>query len=115
MQPVYRQIVSQIKDKIVHGELTEETVLPSIRILSKDINVSALTVKKAYDQLNKEGFILTVHGKGSYVIYVSQEQMLEKKKKVKSEFKQTICKARNCGMEEKEIIKEFFKILREDT
>lgn len=81
MQPVYEQIVSQIKDKIVHGELIEETMLPSVRTLAKDIRVSALTVKKAYDQLEAEGFVVTVHGKGSYVACASQAQMLEEKKK----------------------------------
>ena len=62
MQPVYEQIVCQVKDKIVHGELIEETMLPSVRTLAKDIKVSALTVKKAYDQLEAEGFVVTVHG-----------------------------------------------------
>ena len=50
MQPVYEQIVCQIKDRIMHGELIEETMLPSVRTLAKEIKVSALTVKKAYDQ-----------------------------------------------------------------
>ena len=63
MQPVYEQIVCQIKDKIMHGELIEETMLPSVRTLAKEIKVSALTVKKAYDQLEEEGFVVTVHGK----------------------------------------------------
>ncbi len=57
MQPVYEQIVYQIKDRIVHGELMEETMLPSVRTMAKEIKVSALTVKKAYDQLEMEGFI----------------------------------------------------------
>lgn len=115
MQPVYEQIVSQIKDKIVHGELIEETMLPSVRTLAKDIRVSALTVKKAYDQLEAEGFVVTVHGKGSYVACASQVQMLEEKKKeVESELEQTIRKARSCGMEDGEI-KELFEIVLEDT
>lgn len=115
MQPVYEQIVSQIKDKIVHGELIEETMLPSVRTLAKDIKVSALTVKKAYDQLETEGFVVTVHGKGSYVACASQAQMLEEKKKeVESELEQTIRKARSCGMEDSEI-RELFEIVLEDT
>jgi len=114
MQPVYEQIVCQVKDKIVHGELIEETMLPSVRTLAKDIKVSALTVKKAYDQLEAEGFVVTVHGKGSFVACASQAQMLEEKKKeVESEFEQTIRKARSCGMEDKEI-RELFEIVLED-
>ena len=64
MQPIYEQIVEQTKEKIMHGELTEETTLPSVRTLAKDLKVSALTVKKAYDALEQEGFVNTVHGKG---------------------------------------------------
>ena len=115
MQPVYEQIVCQIKDKIMHGELIEETMLPSVRTLAKDIKVSALTVKKAYDQLEAEGFVVTVHGKGSFVACANQAQMLEEKKKeVEVEFEQTIRKARSCGMEDKEI-QELFEIVLEDS
>lgn len=81
MQPVYEQIVNQVKDKIMHGELIEETMLPSVRTLAKEIKVSALTVKKAYDQLDAEGFVVTVHGKGSFVASANQARMLEEKKK----------------------------------
>ncbi len=114
MQPVYEQIVNQVKDKIMHGELIEETMLPSVRTLAKEIKVSALTVKKAYDQLEAEGFVVTVHGKGSFVASANQARMLEEKKKeVESEFEQAIRKARSCGMEENEI-KELFEIVLED-
>ena len=115
MQPVYEQIVCQIKDKIMHGELIEETMLPSVRTLAKNIKVSALTVKKAYDQLEAEGFVVTVHGKGSFVACANQAQMLEEKKKeVETEFEQTIRKARSCGMEDKEL-QELFEIVLEDS
>ena len=73
MQPIYDQIVSQIKDKIMHGEIKEESMLPSVRSLAKELKVSALTVKKAYDSLELEGFIVTVHGKGSFVASINQE------------------------------------------
>ena len=115
MQPIYEQIVNQIKDKIMHGELLEETMLPSVRTLAKDLKVSALTVKKAYDQLEDEGFVNTVHGKGSFVACANQAQMLEEKKKeVESEFEQTIRKARSCGMEDTEI-RELFEIVLEES
>ena len=115
LQPIYEQIVNQIKDKIMHGELLEETMLPSVRTLAKDLKVSALTVKKAYDQLEEEGFVNTVHGKGSFVACANQAQMLEEKKKeVESEFEQTIKKARSCGMEDTEI-RELFEIVLEES
>lgn len=114
MQPIYEQIVGQIKEKIMHGELLEETMLPSVRTLAKELKVSALTVKKAYDQLEVEGFIVTVHGKGSFVACAGQEQMLEEKKKeVEAEFEQTIRKAKSCGMEDTEI-RELFEIVLEE-
>ncbi|MBO5033152.1 MAG: GntR family transcriptional regulator [Lachnospiraceae bacterium] len=115
MQPIYDQIVNQIKDKIMHGELLEETMLPSVRTLAKDLKVSALTVKKAYDRLEEEGFVITVHGKGSFVACANQAQMLEEKKKeVEAEFEQSIRKARSCGMEEQEI-RELFEIVLEES
>lgn len=68
MQPIYEQIVEQIKRQIVQQELTEGTPLPSVRVLAKDLKISALTVKKAYDFLEQEGLIATVHGKGSFIL-----------------------------------------------
>ena len=115
MQPVYEQIVCQIKGKIIQGELIEETLLPSVRTLAIEIKVSALTVKKAYDQLEAEGFVITVHGKGSYVASANQAQLLEEKKKeAETEFEQAIRKARSCGMEDSEI-RALFEIVLEDS
>lgn len=81
MQPIYEQILGQIKNYIMHGELKEEEMLPSVRSLAKELRVSALTVKKAYDTLEQEGFVITIHGKGSFVTCANQEIMLEEKKK----------------------------------
>lgn len=114
MQPIYEQIVSQIKAKIMNGELIEETMLPSVRSLAKDIKVSALTVKKAYDTLEEEGFIITVHGKGSFVTLANQGLMLEEKKKeVEADLEMAIRKGRSCGMSDQEIT-ELFQIVLED-
>ena len=65
-QPIYDQIVEQVKSLIIGGELQEHQMLPSVRSLSKELKISALTVKKAYDRLEEEGFVTTVHGKGSF-------------------------------------------------
>ena len=114
MQPIYEQIVSRIKDKIIHGELLEETMLPSVRTLAKDLKVSALTVKKAYDELEQEGFIITVHGKGSFVTHANQAIMLEEKKKeVEADLETAIRKGRSCGMSDQEIT-ELFQLVLED-
>lgn len=81
MQPIYEQIGSQIKEKIMHGQLQADTPLPSVRTLAKELKVSALTVKKAYDALEAEGFVITIHGKGSFVAFANQNLMLEEKKR----------------------------------
>ena len=114
MQPIYEQIVSQIKDKIIQGELREEEMLPSVRTFAKELKVSALTVKKAYDALEEEGFVVTVHGKGSFVAFANQEMMLEEKRKeVEADLEMAIRKGRSCGMSNQEIT-ELFRIVLED-
>ena len=114
MQPIYEQIVEQTKEKIMHGELTEETMLPSVRTLAKDLKVSALTVKKAYDALEEEGFVITIHGKGSFVAFADQGLMLEEKKKeVEADLEMAIRKGKSCGMTDQELL-ELFQIVLED-
>lgn len=114
MQPIYDQIVSQIKASIMQGKLKEEDMLPSVRGLAKDLRVSALTVKKAYDALEEQGFIVTVHGKGSFVACANQDLMLEEKRKeVESAMEMLIRKGRSCGMSNEEL-GELFKLVLEE-
>ena len=114
MQPIYEQIGDQIKEKIMHGILKADTPLPSVRTLAKELKVSTLTVKKAYDALETEGFVVTVHGKGSFVNLANQELMLEEKKKeVEADLEMAIRKGRSCGMSNQEIT-ELFQIVLED-
>ena len=114
MQPIYEQICDQLNEKIMHGELQEETMLPSVRTLAKELKVSALTVKKAYDALEEEGFVVTVHGKGSFVACANQMTMLEEKKReVEADLEMAIRKGRSCGMSNQEIA-ELFQIVLED-
>lgn len=114
MQPIYEQIVNQIKAAIMKGNLMEEQMLPSVRSLAKDLRISALTVKKAYDTLEEQGFIVTVHGKGSFVSCANQELMLEEKRKeVESDIEIAIRKGRSCGMSNKELT-ELFKLVLEE-
>lgn len=111
MVPIYEQIMEQIKVAIVRGELVEDTMLPSVRSLSKELKISALTVKKAYDNLEQEGFTVTVHGKGTFVAATNPERMKEEwQKEVEKDFEQAIAKARRCGLTEHEI-RSLFEIL----
>ncbi len=114
MQPIYEQIVNQIKSAIMKGKLREEQMLPSVRSLAKELRVSALTVKKAYDTLEEQGFIVTVHGKGSFVSCANQELMLEEKRKeVEYDIEMAIRKGRSCGMNNQELV-EIFKLILEE-
>ncbi len=114
MQPIYEQISGQVKELIMHGELVEGTALPSVRALAKELRVSALTVKKSYDELEMEGFVTTIHGKGSFVSSANQAQMLEEKRKeVEADLEEAIRKGRSCGMSTEEILG-LFQIILED-
>jgi len=66
-QPIYEQILTQIRDQIISGDLKEEEPLPSIRSLAKDLRISVITTKRAYEELERDGFIYTLPGKGSFV------------------------------------------------
>lgn len=114
MQPLYDQITEQIKCGVMQGTLKEGENLPSVRALAKELRISALTVKKSYDILEQEGFIVTVHGKGSFIAYASQEFMLEEKKKeVEAELESAIRKGRSCGMKDEELTDLFYLILED--
>ena len=76
-QPIYEQIVQQIKQHILTGTLAEEEMLPSIRALAKDLRISVITTKRAYEELEREGFIYTVAGKGCFVAGRSSEWVRE--------------------------------------
>lgn len=112
MVPIYEQIVDQIKMLIRNGELKENDNLPSVRILSKELKISALTVKKAYDNLESEGFTVTVHGKGTYVAATNTELILEEQKKeLEADLEQAIQKGRRCGISDEDIRNLFELIL----
>ena len=113
MVPIYEQIVDQIKMLIRNGELKENDSLPSVRTLSKELKISALTVKKAYDNLESEGFTVTVHGKGTYVAATNTELLLEEQKKeLEADLEQTIQKGRRCGISDEDI-KSLFELILE--
>ena len=112
MTPIYEKIVSQMKEKIMTGQLKPDTMLPSVRTLSKDLRISALTVKKAYDAMEQEGYIVTVHGKGSFVANMNPNIALEEKQKeVEKLFEQGIRKARECGMSTEDTQELFLVVL----
>lgn len=76
-KPIYEQIAVQIKDLIIKGELTEAELLPSIRVLAKELQISVITTKRAYDELERDGYIVSVPGKGSFVGAQNRELLKE--------------------------------------
>lgn len=113
MVPIYEQIIDQIKTMIRKQELKQNDQLPSVRALSKELKISALTVKKAYDELEKEGFTVTIHGKGSYVTAANTELMMEEQKKeVEQDLEQAILKGRRFGISDEDI-KTLFELILE--
>lgn len=83
--PIYEQIIKQIKTQIISGELEEGTALPSIRRLAQELNISVITTKRSYEDLEREGFIDTVAGKGSFVAVQNKEFLREKRMKIVEE------------------------------
>lgn len=104
MVPIYEQLMEQIKSDIIQSELKEGEALPSVRTLAGELRISALTVKKAYDKLEEEGFVTTVHGKGTYVSASDKQLALEARKKViEDDFDKVIDRALSMGMKKEEI------------
>lgn len=112
MQPIYEQVVEQMKAFIVNGVLKENDILPSVRSLSKDLKISALTVKKAYDYLEQSGFTVTVHGKGTYVAATNTELLVEEQRKeIETDLEMAIQKGKRYGLTEEEIKDIFYLIV----
>lgn len=104
MVPIYEQLMEQIKSDIIQSELKEGEALPSVRTLAGELRISALTVKKTYDKLEEEGFVTTVHGKGTYVSASDKQLALEARQKaIEDDFDKVIDRALSMGMKKEEI------------
>lgn len=102
--PIYDQIYTQIKNHIISGELQADAPLPSIRSLAKDLRISAITTKRAYDELEKEGFIYTVAAKGCFVAPKNVEWLREENlKKIEAHMQEIVRLAASCGLSRQEI------------
>ena len=112
--PIYDQIYTQIKSQIINGSLKEDEMLPSIRGLAKDLRISFITTKHAYDELEKEGFLYTVPGKGCFVAPRNLELLREENlKKIESHMEQIAVLAASCSLT-KEDLKAMLDFCMED-
>lgn len=104
-QPIYEQIASQIKNMIISGELGEGDALPSMRMLAKDLRISVITTKRAYEELEREGFIVSITGKGSFVArknidFIREEHL----RNIEKLMQQTVESANALGLELEELV-----------
>ena len=104
-EPIYNQIYFQIRSQIISGGLAENELLPSIRGLAKDLRISFLTTKRAYDELEKEGFIYTVQGKGCYVAPRNAELIREESlRRIEEHIEEIVRIAGNGGISNEDIL-----------
>lgn len=113
--PIYDQIYSQIKDAILSGQVTEGEALPSIRALAKDLRISVITTKRAYDEMESEGFIYTLPGKGCFVAERSTELLREENlKKIEGHMQEVRRLASACRLTENEL-DEMWRLQKEEA
>ena len=104
-EPIYAQITRQIKAKILNGELQQGDALPSIRLLAKELRISVITTKRAYEELEREGLIVTQTGRGSFVAQVSGARLREEQlRAVEAHLAQAVRAAKQGGVTEEEFM-----------
>ena len=112
--PIYEQIVVQIKNAILSGELAEGEALPSIRLLAKELRISVITTKRAYEELERDGFIVAIPGKGSLVAPQNLELVREEQRRaLEQHLADAVCAARTAGISRRELT-ELLTLLYED-
>ena len=112
--PIYEQIYTQIKNQIISGDLKEDEALPSIRNLAKDLRISVITTKRAYDELEREGFIYTLPAKGCFVARKNIELLREETlKQIEAHMQKITQLAAACKLSKEELLDLFRFILEE--
>ncbi len=101
--PIYEQLVDKFKELIISEVLKEDEKLPSVRILSKEITINPNTIQKAYRELERQGYIYSIPGKGSFVNKINTNENAEKLKKLKEELKKILSEMIYLGMRKEEI------------
>ncbi len=113
-KPIYEQITSQMKQMIISGELEAGTLLPSMRMLAKELRISVITTKRAYEDLEQDGFIYTVVGKGSFVADKNMEFVREEQLRIVEEhLSKAVAGAKAGGIELTEL-QEIMRLIYEE-
>lgn len=112
--PLYEQVLGQIKNLILRGELAAGELLPSIRVMAKELKISIITVKRAYEELEKEGFVQTLPGKGTYVSTANTERLKEAQmSQLEEKLEEVIVSAKNLDISKDELIERLTLIYEE--
>lgn len=115
-QPIYQQISAQLKAQIVSGMLKPGELLPSIRALAKDLKVSVITTKRAYDELESEGYLTTVAGKGCFVAEQNLELIRERQlREMEAHLSDAVQLARSCGLSRADLLETLRILLEEES
>lgn len=112
--PIYEQIVTQIKNAVVTGDLAEEEPLPSMRLLAKELRISLITTKRAYEELERQGFIVTIPGRGSFVAPRNFELLREEQRRRMEEGLAAAVQAAKTGGVELEEMVDLLRLLYEE-
>ena len=113
--PIYEQIKHSIINQILDGELNEDELLPSIRVLAQEIKISVMTIKKAYDELEKEGYLKSIQGKGTFVAPKNTELAKEQaQKEIEKYIEKIVSISNKFEIDENDIIEIFKMIYKED-
>lgn len=114
-QPIYEQICAQIKSQIVAGTLQPGELLPSIRTLAKDLRISVITTKRAYDELEAEGFLYTVAGKGCFVAERNTELLREEHlREIETHLQRAAELAGSCNLTGEDLLEMLRTLLKEE-
>lgn len=114
-KPIYEQICTQIKNQIICGKLKENDALPSMRLLAKELRISVITTKRAYEELERDGFICSIQGKGSFVAPKNLEFIKEENlKKIEEHIKEVVKLSHSCELSCEEVLDLFTMIYKEN-
>ena len=114
--PIYEQIASQIKSAILSGQLKEGDALPSMRLLAKELRISVITTKRAYEELEREGFIVSMTGRGSFVAGVGTELIREQHlRRVEELLREAAREAALCGLSSREFMEMASLVTEQET
>lgn len=112
--PLYEQITRQIKEQILRDKIEQGSLLPSIRMMAKELKVSIITVKRAYEELEQEGFVKTTPGKGTYVSLDNRERLLEMQmSQIEEKLEEVVSSAKSIKMSLEDIIERVTLIYEE--